>query len=524
MIRWFHSIQFRLIAGFAAVLALVIAAVSAYATVATRTETERFAKEQEEARAERIGRLVQQAYQANQDWDQVRYTIEQAANLLGWRVVIHDDSGGVIADSHQTAVRTTDLFAQLDGPFRLRQRVYQRPVIMGDEVVGLLLVVDQEPDFAPGSALNPRFRRPAATALAQLAPESRGPPVLVAPLSQPRRRAGPSTPFEVDALIADQLAPEPRLARLEASFRQSLIMAGAAAGAAGVLVIGLLTRQALAPVRGLTNAARRLGKGDLSYRVPQVRRDELGQLAATFNEMAVGLEEAAHLRKAMTADIAHELRTPLTNIQGYLEAIKDGVVQPDTQTIGVLHEQTVHLAHLVDDLRLLALADAGRLNLDKRPLRLDLLAADAVAAFKPRAVDKKINLAVVASMATPLADLDRTRITQVIANLVENALRHTPENGSVNVMVGTLNPYVLMLVIEDSGPGIPADQLARVFDQFYRVDQSRSRTTGGAGLGLTIVKKLVEAHGGSVRAESEPGRGARFIIELPVSKAHQITD
>ena len=522
MPRWFHTLQFRLIAGFAAALALAIAGVSVYAAVATRTETERFTKEQEEARAARVERLVQQAYAANRDWNQVRYTIEQAANLLGWRVVIYDDGGDVIADSHQAAVRTTDLFAQVDGPVQFRQRVYRRPVIMGDEVVGMMLVVDQEPVFAPGRPFDPRFRNdaPRSPIVVEITPVSGGHPAVAAPLPQhPGERGGISTPGAVDTLIANQLAPEPRLVQLEASFRHSLLLAGGAAGAAGVLLIGLFTRQALSPVRGLTSAARRLGKGDLSYRVPQVRRDEVGQLAATFNEMAAGLEEAAHQRRAMTADIAHELRTPLTNIQGYLEAIKDGVVQPDTETIGVLHKQTVHLAHLVDDLRLLAIADAGRLNLDMRPERLDLLAEDAVAAFRPRAADKRVALIVVAAPVLPLADLDRTRIRQVIANLVENALRHTPENGRVTVRVEPLGPEVLRLAVEDNGPGIPAGQLEKIFDQFYRVDPSRSRATGGAGLGLTIVKKLVEAHGGSVRAESEPSQGARFIIELPVSKA-----
>lgn len=523
MPHWFHTLQFRLIAGFAAALALAIAGVSVYAAVATRAETERFTKEQEEARTERVERLVQQAYQVNQDWDQVRYTIEQAANLLGWRVVLYDNGGDVIADSHQAAVRTTDLFAQVEGRIHFQQRVYRRPVIMGNEVVGMMFVVDQEPVFVPaaGHTFDPRFRKdaPRPPFVAEITPSSAGQPAVAAPLPQPGEKAGLSAPGAVDTLITNQLAPEPRLAQLEASFRHSLLLAGSAAGAAGVLLIGLFTRQALSPVRGLTSAARRLGKGDLSYRVPQARRDEVGQLAATFNEMAAGLEEAALQRRAMTADIAHELRTPLTNIQGYLEAIKDGVVQPDTETIGVLHEQTVHLAHLVDDLRLLAVADAGRLNLDRRPERLDLLAEDAVAAFRPRAADKKVALTVVAAPAIQHAALDRTRIRQVIANLVENALRHTPEGGRVTVSVGPLGPETLRLAVEDSGPGIPSGQLEKIFDQFYRVDPSRSRATGGAGLGLTIVKKLVEAHGGSARAESEPGYGARFIIELPVSNA-----
>jgi signal transduction histidine kinase len=307
---------------------------------------------------------------------------------------------------------------------------------------------------------------------------------------------------------------------LEFAFRRSLIWAGASAGFAGILLVGVFTRQALVPVRGLNTAARRLGKGDLSFRVPEKSKDEVGELAKTFNEMAAGLEEAAHQRRTMTADIAHELRTPLTNIQGYLEAIKDGVVQADRDTINILHEQTVHLSHLVEDLRLLAVADAGRLHLVRQPERLDLLTEDAAAAFRPRAAERRVALTVVSEAPPPLVELDRTRIRQVVANLVENALRHTPEGGRVTMTVSTVSgpPESVRLTVEDTGPGIPADQLEKIFDQFYRVDASRSRSTGGAGLGLTIVKKLVEAHGGTVHAESAPGQGARFVLEFPVPR------
>ncbi len=509
MPRWTYSLQFRLIAGFGLALALAIAGVSAYAAAATRAETERFTKEVEESRAARVEQLVQRAYEANRDWDQVRYTIAQAADLLGWRVVMYDGDGAVIADSHQDTLRAAGVLSELESQIRFRPRIYRRPIIMGNRIVGMMLVVDQgPPESHEPRRSDPRFFRP-------------GP----RPDNDPRTQPAPAAPADgqparpVDAAIAEQLAPEPRLSQLESSFRRSLVLAGGAAGAAGILLVGLFTRQALAPVRGLTGAARRLGKGDLAYRVPARRRDEVGELARTFNEMAAGLEEAAHQRRAMTADIAHELRTPLTNIQGYLEAIKDGVVQPDAETINVLHDQTVHLSRLVEDLRLLAIADAGRLQLDLRPERLDLVAEDAVAAFRPRAAEHRIGLEVVVPAPAPLVELDRTRMRQVIQNLVENALTHTPDGGQSTVSVGPSSPGQVILTVADSGRGIPKEQLARIFDQFYRVDPSRSRSTGGAGLGLTIVKRLVEAHAGTVHAESEIGQGARFVISLPASQA-----
>lgn len=508
MPRWIFSLQFRLTAGFGLALAVAIAAVSAYAAAATRAETARFTKEVEESRAARVEQLVQRAYEVNRDWDQVRYTIEQAADLLGWRVVMYDAEGAVLADSHQDAVRAAMALSELESQVRFRPRIYRRPIIMGNQVVGMMLVVDEgPPDSGEPRRADPRSFRPRPRP-----DDFRTLPAPAAPAdAQP---AGPT-----EAAIAEQLAPEPRLSQLESSFRRSLFLAGASAGVAGIFLVGLFTRHALAPVRGLTGAARRLGRGDLSHRAPARGRDEVGELARTFNEMAAGLEEAARQRRAMTADIAHELRTPLTNIQGYLEAIKDGVVQPDATTINVLHDQTLHLSRLVEDLRLLAVADAGRLHLDLRPERLDLVAEDAVAAFRPRAAEHRIALAVAVHGPAPLVDLDRTRMRQVVQNLVENAMTHTPDGGRITVSVEQADPGQVRLTVADSGRGIPKDQLAKIFDQFYRVDPSRSRSTGGAGLGLTIVKRLVEAHAGTVHAESEPGQGARFVISFPASPA-----
>jgi signal transduction histidine kinase len=233
--------------------------------------------------------------------------------------------------------------------------------------------------------------------------------------------------------------------------------------------------------------------------------------------MADALERAELQRRTMTADIAHELRTPLSNVQGYLEAIIDGVVAPDRATVATLHEQTAHLSRLVEDLRLAATAEAGALRLERSAVRLGEIAEDAVDAFRTRAASRGVRMDLNVEQGLPEVMADPTRVHQVVANLLENALRHTPEGGSVAVAVGCSAPDRLRLEVADTGPGIPPDRLPHIFDQFYRVDPSRSRETGGAGLGLTIVKRLVEAHGGRVWAESEVGRGSRISIELPVS-------
>ena len=310
---------------------------------------------------------------------------------------------------------------------------------------------------------------------------------------------------------------DPPLSNLQSSFQRSLLVAGIAAGFAGLLIVMLLTRQALAPIRNLTTAASSLGAGDLSQRVPESGTDEIGILANTFNTMASDLELAVDQRRQLTADVAHELRTPLTNIQGYLEAIKDGVVKADDETIDTLHSQTIHLANLIEDLRILAVADAGALALNMSHGSPVPVIEDSAAHFSQRAREREIELNIESSGSNPVIDFDETRIRQIVSNLVENALTHTPNNGRIQVLVNGHNQG-LNFEVSDSGVGITAEDLPRIFDQFYRTDQSRTRATGGAGLGLTIVKRLVEAHKGDISVTSESGNGTTFKVFLPVSR------
>jgi signal transduction histidine kinase len=309
---------------------------------------------------------------------------------------------------------------------------------------------------------------------------------------------------------------DPPLSNLQASFQQSLLVAGIAAGFAGLLVVMLLTRQALTPVRTLTAAASNLGAGDLTQRVPESGTDEIGRLANTFNTMASDLELAVDQRRQLTADVAHELRTPLTNIQGYLEAIKDGVVDADDKTINTLHTQTIHLANLIEDLRIVAIADTGALALNKSHGSPVPVIKDSVGHFSQRARERDIELVINSDSSDIAVDFDETRLRQIVSNLVENALTHTPNNGNITVDLQA-NGLGLKMSVTDSGIGISIDDLPRIFDQFYRADQSRTRATGGAGLGLTIVKRLVEAHGGKISVTSESGKGTSFIVQLPAS-------
>jgi signal transduction histidine kinase len=296
---------------------------------------------------------------------------------------------------------------------------------------------------------------------------------------------------------------------------------------AGVLALagtGLLAHRMLAPVRHLTRAAGRLAEGDLSHRVPVTTKDELGQLAVSFNSMIDGLDRLERSRRELLHDVAHELRTPLTSLRCQIEALQDGLLAPDAEALESLHEETAHLGRLVDDLRDLSLATAGRLHLEREELDLREEAARAARATRSGTEEETAEIEVeIASGLTVTADPGR--LQQVLRNLLVNALRHTPAGGSVRVSARRLEAADdgrVEITVADDGPGIDPEHLPHLFDRFYRTDPSRSRTTGGAGLGLAIVKYLVEAHGGHVWAENAAqgsGKtGAVFRFTLPAAR------
>jgi signal transduction histidine kinase len=277
-----------------------------------------------------------------------------------------------------------------------------------------------------------------------------------------------------------------------------------------------LSRRILAPVKALTSAARRIGRGDFSQRVESKDKSELGELAQSFNTMASDLERAEKLRQDMVADIAHELRTPLSNLRGYLEALRDGVIKPDAKTIRSLGEEAALLSRLVDDLQELSLAEAGKLKLDRQPEDITKLIGQTLAAVRGQATTKGISLETELP-ELPAVNVDSHRISQVLRNLLENAIAHTAKGGVITVTAKKRGKWVEVSVT-DNGEGIPAKDLPNIFERFYRVDKSRARATGGTGLGLTIAKRLVEAHSGKIKAQSQPGKGSRFSFTIPVSK------
>ena len=294
----------------------------------------------------------------------------------------------------------------------------------------------------------------------------------------------------------------------------------------GAALVTPLAARVAGPIEAVTRAARRMEAGDLSARAG-VRggSDEVATLARRFDAMAGSLERSAALRRQLTHDVAHELRTPLTNLRAQVEAIEDGLVEPDAAAMTSLHEEILLLARLVDDLAELAEAEAGALKLDVEPLDVREELTRACGAFQARAKQRGVTLAATAPPGLRV-HADAMRLAQMLGNLVANALTHTPEGGEVRLWAEADGDGAhVTLGVSDTGPGIPAEHLPHVFERFYRVDRSRSRATGGSGLGLAIVRQLAILQGGEVRAEGagegrfarfERGPGTRVVLRLPV--------
>jgi signal transduction histidine kinase len=280
--------------------------------------------------------------------------------------------------------------------------------------------------------------------------------------------------------------------------------------AVALLLAFALSGRILRPVSELTAAAHRMRQGDLEVRVVPRGDDEIARLGRAFNEMAERLGDIERTKRQMVGDVAHELRSPVTNLRCGLEAIQDGLVALDRDRIDALHSETLLLQRLIADLQDLALADAGGLALERLPVDLAETVRRAVGAEPGGA---PVTVSIDPGAAEVLADAGR--LDQIVRNLVSNARRHTPDEGRIDIRA-TRDEEHVQIAVADTGCGIPAEHLPHVFDRFYRADPSRDRATGGAGLGLAIVRRLVEAHGGTVTAASDgEGRGTTITISIP---------
>lgn len=317
--------------------------------------------------------------------------------------------------------------------------------------------------------------------------------------------------------------PPTVLHHLDQAFGESLALSlglGVAAAAATAVAIGwFVSKRVVRPVHALVAAAREVSRGAYETRVSVAGDDELTVLGRAFNEMSGSLASAEERRRRLLSDVAHELRTPLATIDAYLEGLADGVVQPHRETWRLLRGETARLNRLSEDFARVSRAEERQLDLHLERVRPSGLVETAARAAAPGFAEKGVELRVEPDGGAPPVAVDRDRMAEVLGNLLENALRHTPRGGVVSLSAAADRGSAL-LAVADTGEGLEPHELAHVFERFYRTDVARSRDRGGSGIGLTIARALVEAHGGTLWAESEgPGTGCRFVFRLPAASA-----
>lgn len=300
------------------------------------------------------------------------------------------------------------------------------------------------------------------------------------------------------------------------AFRNSLWMAAGVAILVAIILGLIFSRFFTSPIKQLTKSVKSIAAGDLSGRVQQKSKDEVGELSVAFNSMAKQLEKKEQNRQQLLADVAHELRTPLSIIQGNLEAWQDGVFSPSPESISTIHGEIVLLSRLITDLRDLSLAEAGHLELNRTEIPLDNIVNAEIASFYTNVKEKNISIMSKRLSDLPTVFVDQDRIRQVFHNLFDNAIRYTPDGGKIRIDVMSESKGWLTVKVSDTGSGIGPQDLPYVFNHFYKADKSRRRGHGGSGIGLALVKQLVETHGGKVWVESEVGKGSTFYFTLPV--------
>jgi signal transduction histidine kinase len=295
-----------------------------------------------------------------------------------------------------------------------------------------------------------------------------------------------------------------------------LVLAGVIGAAIALVIARWVARGMTQPLRDMAQAAHRMETGDYSQRVKTESRDEVGELAVAFNRMSSELENLERLRRDLVANVSHELKTPISALRAHLENLLDGVEVPDPETLQVMLAQSERLGRLVDQLLELSRLESGDVPLERRHVELAPLVTEVLSEIEVARPDRGVRLAEAVPEDLPPVFADRERVHQVLFNLLDNAVRFTPAGGRVTVSASRHNGSV-DVAVADTGPGIAAEDLPRVFERFFRVDESRSRDDGGTGIGLAIARSVVEAHGGRIWAESEPGRGTTFTFELPTA-------
>jgi signal transduction histidine kinase len=380
------------------------------------------------------------------------------------------------------------------------------------------VIADSEPN---GPALNVQLRAARLNAAFGLS------------FGRARDAAGTTWTYTVRRASADRFfllaAPQSRFPLIRIFIEDllgPLLQAGAIAALCALVLSGLIASSVAGPLQQMAGVARGIARGDYSQSAPVTGPDEVRTLGQAFNVMAQQVQAGQQAQRDFLANVSHELKTPLTSIQGFAQAIKDGMAgSPESvrHSAGIIYAEAERMRRLVSDLLELARLDAGLRMLKRAPVEVRLLLSSLVEKFALRAQERGLMLEARLPAQLPLLEGDADRLAQVFTNLLDNALQHTPGGGRVTLSAD-MKANELEVVVADTGPGIPAEDIPRVFERFYQVDKSRARPAGGGlGLGLAISREIVEAHHGRIWAESTPGQGARFIVRLPLAPADEST-
>jgi signal transduction histidine kinase len=476
-----HSLRWKLGGALVLMVLLSVALVAGLTYVGMTREFRHYVSRGSSIYADRVESGLSRFYAREGSWDGVQRVMEMLTIAGGnVRLVLADGAGVVVGDTGDAWLGRDVEGLGLDGGMSV--------AAAGEEVGRLYLVLPGE--TVPGRG----FRR----GLLDI------------------RLPGSGDAAQTDALEQDFLT----------NVNRSLWLAVFIAAGVAVILGLVLTRRITRPLRALAAGARHIARGELGHRVEVSSKDEVGELAESFNAMARSLDENEQARRRLMADIAHELATPLTVIEGTVDGILDGVFQPDAEHLGSVKEQTALLTRLIGDLRDISLAESGQLKLELAPTDMVELVRRKVSQAQLAARDKDVRLDLDAAPGLPAVNVDVGRMEQVVANLIANAVRHTPAAGSITLTLrtavsdaaGRVDGPSLLLSVADTGEGIAPEHLPHVFERFYRAETARSRAGGGAGLGLAIVRQMVQAHGGSVWVESQPGRGSTFYVALPLPR------